>query len=294
MIRTLIACCMVMMSAVAAHASEAVVEAVQSPAWVERAGAREPLTVGMPLRNGDRVVSGADGRILLRLAEGSSVKLGEQAQLAVDRLSMRREAERRGLATAALDVIKGAFRFTTPLVSRFRGRREVDVRIATVTAGIRGTDLWGKAADDRDIVCLIEGQIAVQRQGEAQFVMDQPLSFYIAPRNQPALPVQPVAAEQLAQWATETEIAPGRGGARGGGRWNVYVAEVDDQASALAAYDALRAAGFPAQIRPSDTGGGSIRYRVRVGNLSSRADAESVGERVRKLAGLGEVSVRRN
>lgn len=293
MIRTLFACCIVMVLAAQGHASEAVVEAVQSPAWVERSGVREPLAAGMPLRNGDRVVSGADGRVLLRLAEGSTVKLGEQAQLAVDRLSMRRDTEQRGLATAALDVLKGAFRFTTPLVSRFRGRREVDVRIATVTAGIRGTDIWGKAADDRDIVCLIEGRIAVQRQGEAQFVMDQPLSFYIAPRNQPALPVQPVAAEQLAQWAAETEIAPGRGGARGGGRWSVYVAEVGDQAGALAAYDALRTAGFPAQIRPSGAGEALV-YRVRVGNLSSRADAEAVAERVRPLSGLGEITVRRN
>ena len=167
------------------------------------------------------------------------------------------------------------------------------MRIATVTAGIRGTDLWGKAADDRDIVCLIEGRIAVQRGSEAQFVMDQPLSFYIAPRNQPALPVQPVAAEQLAQWAAETEIVPGQGGARGGGRWSVYVAEVGDQAGALAAYDALRAAGFPAQIRPSGTDGALV-YRVRVGNLNSRADAQAVAERVRPLAGLGEISVRRN
>lgn len=293
MIVKLIACGIVAIAAGIAHASEAIVEAVQSPAWVERSGAREPLAVGMALRNGDRVVSGADGKVLLRLAEGSSVKLGEQAQLALDRLAMRREADRRGLATAALDVLKGAFRFTTPAANRFRGRREVDVRIATVTAGIRGTDLWGKAADDRDIVCLIEGRIDVQRQGDAQFVMDQPLSFYIAPRNQPPLPVQPVPAEQLRQWAIETDIAPGRGGASGGGRWNVYVAEVPDQAGALTAYDALRGAGFPAQIRPSGTGDALV-YRVRVGNLSSRADAEALAVRVRALAGIGEVSVRRN
>jgi hypothetical protein len=281
-----------MMAAAAAHAYEARVEAVQSPAWLERAGAREPLSAGMALRNGDRIVSGAQGRVLLRLVEGSSVKLGEQAQLAIDRLSMRRDAGQRGLATAALDLLKGAFRFTTPLVTRFRGQREFDVRIATVTAGIRGTDFWGKAADDRDIVCLIEGRIAVQRQGEAPFVMDQPLSFYIAPRNRPALPVRPVASEQLAQWAAETDIAPGAGGARMGGRWNVYVAEVAEQADALAAYDALRAAGFPAQIRPSSAGS-SLVYRVRIGNLGSRADAEAVAARVRGVPGLGEIVVRR-
>jgi len=280
-----------MLAGWAGAAAEVMVEAVQSPAWVERGGARAPLAVGMPLRNGDRVVSGADGRILLRLAEGSAVKLGEQAQLAIDKLALRREPTG-NLATAALDVVKGAFRFTTPLVNRFKGRREVDVRIATVTAGIRGTDLWGKAADDRDIVCLIEGTISVQRQGEAQFTMDQALSFYIAPRNQPALPVAPVSKTQLEQWATETEIAPGRGGARRGGRWNVYAAEADDQAGALAAYDALRAAGYPAQIRPVGTEG-KLVYRVRVGNLSSQSDAENLANRIRALPGMSEARVGR-
>lgn len=292
MVRAMVAFVLGMLAGWAGAASEVTVEAVQSPAWVERSGAREPLAVGMPLRNGDRVVSGADGKILLRLAEGSSVKLGEQAQLAIDRLALRREPSG-NLATAALDVVKGAFRFTTPLISRFKGRREVDVRIATLTAGIRGTDLWGKAADDRDIVCLIEGTISVQRQGDAQFTMDQPLSFYIAPRNQPALPVQPVRKEQLDQWATETEIAAGRGGARQGGRWNVYVAEVEDQAPALAAYDALRAAGYPAQIRPVSADG-KLVYRVRVGNLASESDAQNVASRIRTLPGLGEIRVGRS
>lgn len=291
MARVLLAVLLGMFAGWASAAAEVAVEAVQSPAWVERAGTREPLVVGMGLRNGDRVASGADGRILLRLAEGSSIKLGEQAQLAIDRLSVQPEPGG-SLATAALNVVRGAFRFTTPLVSRFKGRREVDVRIATLTAGIRGTDLWGKAADDRDIVCLIEGRIAVQRQGEAQFVMDQPLSFYIAPRNQRALPVQPVSRAQLDQWAAETEIAPGQGGARRGGRWHVQVAEFDEQAGALAVYDAVRAAGYPAQIRPLGAAG-KLVYRVQIRHLASQTDAERLASRIRTLPGAADARAAR-
>lgn len=287
MTRAICAVVLALAGMLAHAAAEVTVEGVQSPAWVERGSVREPLAVGMSLRNGDRVVSGADGKILLRMPEGSAVKLGEQAQLAIDRLSLQRQASGT-LATAALDVLKGAFRFTTPLVNRFRGQRAVDVRIATVTAGIRGTDLWGKAAAERDIVCLIEGSIAVQRQGDAAFTMDQPLSFYIAPRDQPALPVQPVPKEQLDQWAAETEIAAGRGGARRGGRWAVYTADLKDQAAALAAYDALRMAGYPAQIRPGNVEGNLV-YRVRVGGLATEADAQAVAGRLGTLPGLGEL-----
>lgn len=290
-IRSLLALALVVIVSTAQAAAEAVVEAVQSPAWVERVGRLEPLSIGMQLRDGDRVVSGAQGRVLLRLAEGSSVKLGEQAQLAIDRLALRREPEG-SLMTAALDVLRGAFRFTTQTTHRFRGRREFDVRIATVTAGIRGTDIWGKAAADRDIVCLIEGRISVQRDGEAQFTMDQPLSFYIAPKNAPALPVQPVSSEQLAQWAAETEILPGQGGARQGGRWHVQLAQVDDQQGALAVYDTVRAAGYPARIRPA-TVDGRLVYRVRIGNLPDQAEAQALANRIRALPGLGEISVGR-
>jgi hypothetical protein len=49
----------------------------------------------------------------------------------------------------------------------------------TITAGIRGTDLWGKADATRDIVCLIEGRITVERERD-RFVMDQPKRLYRA------------------------------------------------------------------------------------------------------------------
>ncbi|MCC6197590.1 MAG: FecR domain-containing protein, partial [Burkholderiales bacterium] len=145
-------------------AAAVLVEAVQSPAWVERDGRREPLAPGMQLDERDRVVSGRNARVLLRMPEGSLVKLGEEGRLALDRIAVGREAQR-NVVTASLDVLQGAFRFTTQVAARFRGERRIDIRIATVTAGIRGTDVWGKAAADRDIVCLIEGDIAVQRQG---------------------------------------------------------------------------------------------------------------------------------
>jgi len=276
----------------AAAAGLPVVEGVQSPAWVERAGKREPLAIGMQLGDRDRIVSGTDARVLLRMPEGSLVKLGADGQLALDKLLTRREAQG-NFVSATLDVLRGAFRFTTQATSRFRGRREVDVRIATITAGIRGTDVWGKAAADRDIVCLIEGRISVARTGDQSFVMDQPLSFYIAPRNAPPLPVQPVAEEQLKQWAEETEIQPGRGAVRRGGRWKVYVAEAPDQQEALRVYDALRDAGYPAEIRPLSTGG-KLVYRVRIANLPSEAEANALADRIKPVPGVTELRVTRS
>ena len=200
-----------------------VVEGVQMPAWVERAnGARDALTLGTSLSNKDRVITGPGARALLRLADGSLIRLGENGMLALDDLGQKK-FQLKDVVTASLDVLSGAFRFTTQALTKFRGERDVKVRIVTITIGIRGTDLWGKADAAKDIACLIEGKVDVTR-GDQAFTMDQPMSFYVAPKDKPGEPVAPVPKEQLAKWAAETDIAAGAGALRKGGKWRVYLA----------------------------------------------------------------------
>ncbi|MGH8706319.1 MAG: FecR domain-containing protein, partial [Burkholderiales bacterium] len=121
-------------------APAAVVEGIQMPAWVERDGMRIPLTVAMELKPGDRLLTGGDSRVLIRLAEGSIVKLGENGMLLLAELDPRRD----GVFQAVMRVAEGAFRFTTEALAKQR-RRDVRISVATVTAGIRGTDLWGRS-----------------------------------------------------------------------------------------------------------------------------------------------------
>ena len=267
----------------------AMVEAVQMPAWVERGTDKVPLAPGMGLRDTDRVRTGGNARIVLRMAEGSSVKLGEKSTLLLDGMRMR---PKENVFAATMNVFEGAFRFTTNALSKFRGTRQVNVTISAVTAGIRGTDLWGKAAPDRDIVCLIEGIIEVRRGADAPFTMDQPLMFYIAPKDKPPLPVAPVPKEQLEQWAAETEIQPGRGAARRGGKWKVVLATVDTQQEALLVYDVVRGEGYAAQIRPKDQKGKHV-YDVRLAQLPSKAEAQALADALRGKMGVAEPKVSR-
>jgi hypothetical protein len=69
-------CVMPVFPTVPAAARNLTVEAVVSPAWLERAGTREPLAVGMPLNDRDRIVTGERARVVLRMSEGSAVKTG--------------------------------------------------------------------------------------------------------------------------------------------------------------------------------------------------------------------------
>jgi len=268
-------------------APEAVVEAVQMPAWVERGTDKIPLAPGMALRDRDHVRTGDNARIVLRMAEGSTVKLGEKGMLLLDNMRMQ---PKENVFAATMKVFEGAFRFTTNVLVKYRGRREVEVTLSAVTAGIRGTDLWGKAAADRDIVCLIEGAIEVRRGADPPFTMDQPLSFYIAPKDKPALPVAPVPKEQLEQWSAETEIHAGRGAARRGGKWKVVLATVETQQEALKIYDAVRAAGYAAEIRPQGAAG-KRTYDVRLSQLPSKAEAQVLADALRGKMGVAEPKV---
>ena len=269
-------------------AAAAVVEGVQMPAWLERTvtgGVRRiPLAPGMELRGGDEVRTGAGSRLYIKLAEGSLVKLGENASLKILDIA----PDRGGFFKAALNVLEGAFRFTTDVLAKER-RRDVSIRVATVTAGIRGTDLWGKSTAERQIVCLIEGKIEVGAEGEAPVTMDQARQFYQRDKGQ-TQPVGLVEAVQLAQWARETEIAEGKGAARSGGKWRVTLASVETQGEALAVYDTLRAAGFAAEIQPSKAGEERV-YLVRISRLASKADAEALAAQLRGTAGVQEPKV---
>ena len=287
------ACVSLLLALVAAPAAAQTltVEGVVSPAWVERGGKRLPVAAGMRLDNKDRVVTGDGARLLLRLAEGSAVKLGENATLALDGLAQEKGGDSRRLVTAALDVVKGAFRFTTGIFDSRPAGRDVRIRIRTVSAGIRGTDLWGKSDDKRDLVCLIEGKISVAHPQAGEFTMADPLSFFVAPRDAKPLPVAPVNPKQLEEWAAETEIAAGAGGARRGGKVHVDAAVSGDRARARAVHDKLRAAGYPAVMLPVKSAE-RVDYRVRVQNFPTQQDAAAVVEKLKTL-GLADAVIGR-
>jgi cell division septation protein DedD len=161
--------------------------------------------------------------------------------------------------------------------------------VATVTAGIRGTDLWGRSRNEREIVCLIEGRIEVGAEGEQPVVMDQPRQFYVRDKGK-TQPVGLVEPQQLNEWAKETEIERGKGAARRGGKWSVVLATAANQRDALMMYDEVRKAGYPAEIRPSKDAD-KRSYVVRIRNLPSKAEAAALADALRGKHGVQNPAV---
>lgn len=263
-------------------AALATVELVQLSASVERGKQLVPLGPGTELREGDRLNTGANSRLLLKLADGSYVSMGERGSLFFDRMQVRDD----GIFDAALFVAEGAFRFTAGVVGRFAGKRELSVAVNNVTAGIRGTDFWGKSSSDSDIVCVIEGQVEVTPPGERPFTLAEPLSYY-ALEGTVSRPVASVPVERFREWAAETGEQEGRGIASRGGKWKIEVASPKKFGEAFGVYDALRKAGHAAEIVPAKAGEDRV-YGVRLANFESEKDAKAVVDALKADAGLAK------
>ena len=240
---------------------------------MQRAGGRLPLLPGTQLRAGDQVFTGAGARLLIKLAEGSVVKLGENAQM-----TFAEVARSMDLCKAVLDVLQGAFRFTTELIGQKR-KREVDIRVANVTAGIRGTDLWGKSTADRDWVVLLEGKIQVGSEGNPSVTLDKPLDLYQVPRGA-APEVTRSDQKTVDEWAAETELLKDGPAAEKGGRWRTVAAVKRQRDEARALVRTLRAAGFPGEIVAKED-----YFIVQVSGLASEAAARGLVAAIRTLPG---------
>ena len=261
-----------LLAAMAARAEIATVEAVQYPAWLDRGGASVPLAPGMRLQPKDQIRTGENARVRLKMGEGSAVKLGEKAQFLIA------SAQDVSIFRTSLQIIAGAFRFTSDAL--IKRRRDVSIQAKTVTVGIRGTDVWGKATGDRDLVCLLEGKVTVGAEGHPQVTLDKPLDYYQKPRDA-APSVEKVDANTLAIWAAETELSADGAGAGVQGKWRVVAAVKNQRDAALALNRRLRAAGYPAEITSKDSS-----FAVQVGHLAGEKEANALASAIRAIEGV--------
>lgn len=263
-----------MLVAAPTHAAEVPgVLAVQSPTWVQRDGYSQALRAGFELQPGDVIRTGSRGRVHLRMPDDSIVKLGSGGRLQIEDMAVEETDVGEELLNATIRVFKGAFRFTTRALSS-NYRRDVEVHIGVATAGIRGTDIWGSSDDERDLICLLEGEIAVRAEGYDPQVMDEPLDFYVVPTGQAPNPVGKVELERVLNvWAPQTEMDPELP-VMTGGPWAVVLASYQDGAAAEQVARQLGEAGYPARLGDAVVGG--VAYtRVLVTGFADRANAQA-------------------
>jgi hypothetical protein len=261
----------------------ATVSAVQPPAWIETNGHKHALPAGQVIVAGDHLTTGAGGRVHIELAESSVVKLGENADFVVpvlNSVSLKADPQQQEpLFKAALKVLTGAFRFTTRALAKTQ-KREVDVTIGVATAGIRGTDIWGKSDRAQDLIALLEGHIDVARAGEAAQKMDRPGTFFVVPHGKSPEPIKPAPAKTIADWAAQTELAPDGIAMFAGGPCSATLGRFATREEARAEVERQSQRGYAAEIAQEQG-----RFAVVMRGFGSKAEAARFAKQLKAVPG---------
>ncbi len=263
-------------------AADTIVEAVQLPVWVERNGDRRAAEPGQRLRAGDVAVTASGSRAVLRLSDSSLVKLGEDTELALQKLETGRQGGQDQMS-GKFRLVTGVFRYATDYRSKALGvSRDVSLQTATATVGVRGTDFWAMSDAEHDAVCVFEGAVAVQRDGRDTIALNEPGAFWVVFTGQPEKPAGQATPAQLSKFIAQGDLQPGSGVLVQGGQWRTVVATFPRLAEAEALRQRLQKAGYPAQIGKSARG-----HEVRVQQLATRQDAEALLRKLQADPALG-------
>jgi hypothetical protein len=262
-----------------AAADATVVEAVQLPAHIERSGQRRAAEPGALLRTGDKAITDTGSRMLLRLSDRSTIRLGEATQFLIDSLDNSPSGDARQI-NAGLKLITGVFRYATDYASKALGNKTtLNLELATATVGIRGTDFWAMTDADHDAVCVFEGHVAVERDAKPTIDLQKPGAFWVVFTNQPEKPAGQATPDQLAKFIGQAEMQPGKGVLLQGGEWRLVVASSVSGPDANALRTRLQDAGYPARVAAQDKG-----FEVRINQFATEQDAQAV---LARLAPLG-------
>ncbi len=121
------------------------VKVAKGAAHVEREGARVAANVGMPIRQSDTLVTGADGSLGVTFADNSLLSIGPNSVLAVDRFSFD-PGTHEGQFDASLR------RGSLAVVSGKMVKQSSDamrVRTPASILGVRGTEFVVRIAEPR-------------------------------------------------------------------------------------------------------------------------------------------------
>ncbi|MCF3630675.1 FecR domain-containing protein [Thalassospiraceae bacterium LMO-SO8] len=119
-----------------------VIERQKGEATRSLAGSTVPLSLGTKVFAGDVLKTGPEARLLVRFADGSSLTLGEKAEVFVDEMVFDPAAAGAGAGRQALIMVVGVFRYTSGKIGK-TSPSQVAFGTPTATIGIRGTDFVG-------------------------------------------------------------------------------------------------------------------------------------------------------
>ena len=143
-----------------------VVERLQGDVSIVHFGNSAKATQGMAISLKDQLVTGADARLQIMLADDTQITLGENAKAVIKEYHFSPfSSGNRGVVL--VEVSKGAFLFTTGRISQLADKR-IEVKTALANLMAKGTEFWGgPTGEDTEGVAVFEGSVDVSNEGGA-------------------------------------------------------------------------------------------------------------------------------
>lgn len=121
---------------------------------VHRDAGTQSLDVGAPVYVGDRIVTGANGRVALAMNDGAEIAVGPETELVVANYVVEGGNRESGV----WDLLRGILRATLPQSGT---PAPFDVETGVAIASARSTEFAVEADDDKTAVLSIEGRVEV-------------------------------------------------------------------------------------------------------------------------------------
>jgi hypothetical protein len=167
-----IAGCLIAGPPLAAQTALGIVDRVQGDARIVHQEHSVAAKSGHPVAGGDVLRTGAGSRLRVVFHDGTRLTLGESAEAFIADF-VYNPIKKSG--AALLDIIKGAFRFTSGELGRLTDKR-IAVRTSRATASVSSAqpvDIWGGPIDDTYGLLLLTGDGIEVRNNGGMVVLDK-------------------------------------------------------------------------------------------------------------------------
>jgi hypothetical protein len=135
------------------------VSRVQNTAQIGTANA----VVGSPVHMNDRLRTGPNGRLEVTFSDNSSLTLGENANVVIDRYVFNPD---KSSAQVVLEATHGAFRFAGGKIEQMT-HKNIVVSTPNAALAVRGTHFWAGPIDGKYGVLLLSGKVGVSNRAGA-------------------------------------------------------------------------------------------------------------------------------
>lgn len=183
-------------TAVAAQEIAGTVSRAKGEATATFGRSTRTLAPGTPVFVGDRILTGDDTRLEIRMTDGAVVTLGDGSEFTVGEFEAAERGRLFGLFRGVFLAVSGTLADgrTSPMT--------VQTQLAIV--GVRGTTVWGVQRPDQLQVVLLDGRIFVESVGR-RIDLTEPLTLTTVLPGAP--PTEPVRVSDEALEAAKRTVA---------------------------------------------------------------------------------------